>query len=272
MSKKIYTTSNYDLFRHLIDNREVKTRTTQKIKESFSSVGYITNPIIVNEKMEVIDGQNRLEALRQLGMPVDYIIVEGAGIKECRALNINQSNWSTNDWINSYADGGNLNYMRIRNLLKEYSEFSLQTIGFATNNGAVTGAGVVKNGDLVCSEEDYANAHKLLDAIRPYKSRINQCEGRIGLLECALCFALQFDGVDTKRLLTKFEKYYGSIQPITNIEMALDEIERIYNYNSPKVSRCFIATEYKKADGGKANRRRLYQKAYAQRSLNTSGR
>ena len=129
--KKIYTTKNYDMFKPLIDNRDVKTRTTKKIIDSIKAVGYVTNPLICNEKMQIIDGQNRLEALKALGMPVDYVIEEGANIKHCRALNINQSNWTTMDWIKSYADGGNVSYRLLLNLINAFSDMKLRVITFA---------------------------------------------------------------------------------------------------------------------------------------------
>lgn len=101
--KKIQSTTNYAMFKTLDGNRSVKDHRVDKIVQSIVDVGYITNPIIVNEKMEVIDGQGRLAALERLCLPVEYLVHEGIGIKECRSMNIHQSNWTDYDYVSSYA-------------------------------------------------------------------------------------------------------------------------------------------------------------------------
>ena len=76
-------TTDYSLFKRLEGNRNVLEIRVKRITASIKKVGWIQNPVIVNEKMEVIEGQGRLEALKRLGMPVDYIIVPGIGLDEC---------------------------------------------------------------------------------------------------------------------------------------------------------------------------------------------
>ena len=53
----IYVSHDYDKFTRVKGNRNPKS--AKKIIESINNVGYILNPILVNEKFEVIDGQNR---------------------------------------------------------------------------------------------------------------------------------------------------------------------------------------------------------------------
>ena len=117
---KIYITDDYDKFKKLTGNRDVKG--TKKIVASIKSVGYVLSPILVNENFEVVDGQNRLEALKQLELPVPYIIQNGIGIEECRHLNIGQSNWNTTQFIRSYAESGNESYIRLLDLINDFSK------------------------------------------------------------------------------------------------------------------------------------------------------
>ena len=124
---KVYETNNYDMFKQMLGNRDIKGES--KIVESIKRVGLVYSPIIVNENYEVIDGQNRLEALRQLELPVYFIIQEGLGIEACRSLNIGQTNWGTEDYIYSYADVGNKNYRRLASLMTEFQkQFGIQGI------------------------------------------------------------------------------------------------------------------------------------------------
>lgn len=108
---EIYQTENYSIFKRLSGNRGVEDSRVLSILKSIQNVGYIKNPIIVNEKYEVIDGQGRLEACKRLGLPVYYSIAEGAGIEECIAMNINQKNWKVEDYINSYGELGINSYI-----------------------------------------------------------------------------------------------------------------------------------------------------------------
>ncbi|MBQ2600753.1 ParB N-terminal domain-containing protein [bacterium] len=68
----VYRTTDYDKFKTLDGNRTVEKSRVNKILKSINDNGYIHCPIIVNERMEIIDGQGRLEAVKQLGIPVEY--------------------------------------------------------------------------------------------------------------------------------------------------------------------------------------------------------
>ena len=155
---KVYETKNYDMFRQMLGNRDIKGES--EIVESIKRVGLVHNPIIVNEKYEVIDGQNRLEALRQLDLPVYFIIQKGLGIEACRSLNIGQTNWGTEDYIYSFADVGNKNYRRLASLMTEFQkQFGIQgIIAMAkprrVNEGGGLPNSVIKNGEFELSQEE----------------------------------------------------------------------------------------------------------------------
>ena len=61
----VYRTEDLSIFKTLKGNREVKENRKQTLIESIDKHGYITNPIIVNERFEVIDGQGRLAACKE---------------------------------------------------------------------------------------------------------------------------------------------------------------------------------------------------------------
>ena len=120
-NKKIHVTDEYWRFVKLEGNRPITDRRTDKIMQSILKIGYVTSPILVNEDMEVIDGQGRLSALERLGLPVEYIIHEGAGVEECIQMNINQSDWKDYDYVCCYAIRGDENYQRLQSLLDSYN-------------------------------------------------------------------------------------------------------------------------------------------------------
>ena len=62
---EIRTTRDYHLFKFMPGNRAIKNR-AENIKESIEKIGWISNPIIVNQDMEIIDlhDQQRVHDLR----------------------------------------------------------------------------------------------------------------------------------------------------------------------------------------------------------------
>lgn len=86
----IYSSEDYSVFRKLNGNRSVLEQRKNMIMASITERGWIRNPVVVNEKMEIIDGQGRFEALKELGLPIEYVVAKGASISDCIALNIKQ--------------------------------------------------------------------------------------------------------------------------------------------------------------------------------------
>lgn len=77
------------------------------------------SPIVVNEKLAVIDGQHRLEAhkrLYSLGhvFPIHYIIREGFNIKDAQQMNSLSKTWGLVDYARIEAQT-NLNYRLFMN-------------------------------------------------------------------------------------------------------------------------------------------------------------
>ena len=62
---QVRTTVRYDDFHILPGNREINQAHVLELIESFGKANlFDAHPVVVNEKMEVIDGQHRLEAAR----------------------------------------------------------------------------------------------------------------------------------------------------------------------------------------------------------------
>ena len=64
---EIKKTRMYDIFRFKKENREINYNKVMNLKSKLINDGRQIVPIICNRDMEVIDGQHRLEALKELG-------------------------------------------------------------------------------------------------------------------------------------------------------------------------------------------------------------
>lgn len=92
-------------------------------------------PILVNERFEAIDGQHRLMACKSIGVPVRFIVQRGMRIGEIISINTNSRKWTEIDYINRFAEEGNVKYIELRNWIKECSDFTVAfAIAIARNN------------------------------------------------------------------------------------------------------------------------------------------
>lgn len=114
------TTKDYEKFKLLDLNRNLNRRHINELKDSISKNGYLmSNPIIVNPDMEIIDGQHRFMALKEQGLDVPYIVLD-KDYDTIIDLNTTQRKWAINDYINYYCEKDhNPHFLRLRRLCKE---------------------------------------------------------------------------------------------------------------------------------------------------------
>tara|TARA_R110001606_G_scaffold393215_1_gene562945 strand:+ start:550 stop:1332 length:783 start_codon:yes stop_codon:yes gene_type:complete len=122
---KVYKTNDLSMFNPIKGNRPTNPSHVRKLAHSITVNGLLQNPIIVNEKMNVIDGQNRLKAAKEAKSGIYYIVVKDYGLKEVQTLNLNQKNWNKKDFMNGYADMGVESYKKLKDFYSKNSEFSL---------------------------------------------------------------------------------------------------------------------------------------------------
>ena len=241
--KKIESTNSYDSFKKLKGNRDVSPTRVRRIVESINKVGYVTSPVIVNENMEVIDGQGRLQALEYLGLPVEYIVHKGAGIEECLSMNIHQSNWTIRDYIKSYADRGYKGYVYTLKLIEEFGDLSLSAVLMSTQETYKVQKKVC-NGELMVTEDQYNKAREKLNYIRDVINKMKYRNGPKSHLEYTLVICLGMDIIDKERLKKKLIERCGIMKTWSNTINCLQSIEDIYNEQLGYP--LFIVTEYKK--------------------------
>ena len=239
----VYTTRDYSIFKRLAGNRDIPESRISKIVTSIQEVGWVHNPIIVNEKMEVIDGQGRLTALQRLKMPVEYVIAEGAGNKECIYMNMNMVNWKLPDFVKSYAEQGNENYQRLMILMDKYANGNLNIISTALYRISKAKLNDIKEGTLQLTEEQYKDAVPRLEFIKPLLEKLDdkKLPGSMVTLLQTLIYYYDYPEVDKERLAYGVEKYIYNATPwVSNIDCER-EVENAYNYNMKLENKISIA-------------------------------
>ncbi len=96
----ILTTTDYSIFKKYKGNRDIDHKHINNLVESFKK-GVLPFFIEINSKYEVIDGQHRLDALKILNLPVNYIINTNTyDYTDIIRLNNIKKSWKIGDYAN----------------------------------------------------------------------------------------------------------------------------------------------------------------------------
>lgn len=105
----IQKTKEYNIFKYINFNRTKKKHHIEQVKKIIQKENLLhLHPILINEKMEVIDGQHRLEAAKELGLEV-YYIQDAISYNHILNSNLYQKKLSLSDVIKFYAKKDGIN-------------------------------------------------------------------------------------------------------------------------------------------------------------------
>lgn len=116
---EVLSTKDYKKFQLLKGNRRLNARTYAKILNSMKEE-HLMIPILVNENLEIIDGQHRYHASMELGLPVYYVVVAGYGLDEVKRANIASSNWTKEDFLAAFVEEESEHYLVLKELVDVY--------------------------------------------------------------------------------------------------------------------------------------------------------
>jgi len=184
---------------HFLKKTEkLKLKKISEIKESMKKFGFIPGrPVLITKEGVIIDGQHRFLAAKDLDIDVEFEILEGDYIEKMIQLNCTQSNWTLEDYINSYAIQ---NIDCYRKLLKFQEKYDLSmSSAIAILFGAGIKSSDIRKGDSIkiksnaeavadfilnCNTIAYNKDHKFIRAIvnvydKLTKSQLNRLKSRL---------------------------------------------------------------------------------------------
>ena len=227
MMPTILKTDNYSVFKKIKGNRRVgkthKNNLVRAISEDASCISY--NPIIVNDKNEVIDGQHRLSALEELNLPVYYIKVNGLTLKNVQMLNALSKSWTPMEYAKSFSDLGNSHYQGYIDFKKTYKLNHDVLLRYLSLGKPMT-SDMFKKGKF-----EITNPRKSEDLCK----RLNEV-GRFYKGFKRRTFAFAFQSIwenpeyDHERMLLKLSKTKKEIGDYATKEEYLYELDKIYNH------------------------------------------
>lgn len=240
---KVYKTNDLSVFNQIKGNRPPNPQHVRRLCASINTYGILQNPIIVNENMDVIDGQHRLLAAKEANSGVFFIIVKGYKLGEVQVLNLNQKNWTKKDFLEGYADMGIEPYVKLRNFTRRNSDFNITNcIALCQNSNNASNTSISqkyrKDGREYKQKEvfeegtwlgkdfelaqEWANKLKM---IKPYYNgykRSTFVGAMIGLFK--------HSNFDFFEFLNKLKKQTQKLDDCSNVSQYRLLIEDIYNY------------------------------------------
>jgi hypothetical protein len=114
----VFETYNYELFSFFEENRGINPANVERIKKSMQEKRLL-NPIIVDSQLNIVDGQHRFTASKELGLSIQYIIDKNATIEDIPRLNTITKTWKQVEYLNYYRKREYKSY-------KKMYEFMLQ--------------------------------------------------------------------------------------------------------------------------------------------------
>ncbi len=228
---RIYFTTDYGRFKFLKGNRDLNEGKVNKIKDVIRAGVDVLKyaPIIVNEAMEIIDGQHRFAVSRELKANVYYVIHKDADLSIVPTINSNHTKWRNSDFLNSYLDLKRPAYIELHTFIMAHEGISLSTAVKVFHAGTPASSEALeafRDGTLSIDGKDRAyHLGKLLSGFsghtdNPYSSRFFHV-------------MIQLDGndkYDHALMLRKLEESGRRIEDVKSAKTIIQEMESIINH------------------------------------------
>ena len=244
---QVMETTDYSIFKPTVGNRNVNKLHVKRLKDSFKDA-YLMAPAIVNQNIEIIDGNHRKEAAQALGLPFRFIICNDYGLREIQILNENMKNWTKLDYLNAYCELKYPQYLKFRIFMHRFDEFGIaacETIltnkltgGHTTRTsaelkGTINASGsyaqrYFQEGDLIIPdyEKSIENAEKIM-MVKPYYDGFNR-----PVFVKAMIGIFRIERYNHSQLLNRLKANPTAMQHCSNVTQYKLLLEDIYNFRS----------------------------------------
>jgi hypothetical protein len=243
MSKpyNIRRTTDYDAFQRITGNRIVRPAHVKKLKLAIEqdpeTIKY--NPILVNEKMQIIDGQHRYQACQLLDLPIYYVMVEGLKLEEVQKFNSVAKQWQPMDYAQAFAELGNQNYQYYLDIKR--SDLSVNhdsLLRYLALGEPITGTSFTE-GRLVVP--DYNRSVELLyqlHEVGTYYERFNIRSFALAFLKLA-----QDERYDHKRMIASMKEYASLIEDYSKESDYFKALNKVYNWRRNEKNKVYFGDQ-----------------------------
>ena len=249
-------TKNWKAMTYLEDNRDTDDADIKRLAENIKKHGQL-QPIVLNEKWEIIEGQHRVKACQLLDIPVLYIISIGATIKEVIVMNNNQKSWRNRDYLKCFSHPNHKNskeYKKIKAFFDTYGlNFSVSInllAGYEKKASSYTGSGKARKAFIEGNFKikSLESAEKYGNQLKRLKSKVPNLvqNGKFCMAWVTMQNNIAPDSEGTFSMMTGVKQMEKNIDELThckNQDSWDDGIIRAYNKGLNKKNKITVIKE-----------------------------
>ncbi len=225
-------TLDYNIFKEISSNREVDPRHVRKLTVSINKRNLLhVNPIVVDAKMRIIDGQHRLAAAKILEVPI-YYVKEDINRQDISMLNSNQKNWTAMDYINFYTVEKNSAFVQLSGMINHYPDMAISALLSLSNGAGKRSIEQLKDGVIDISNHNHCR--EVCETCKELNRRYQKDFVFDSRFPLALSAALNAENFKLAMLIEKIDASQREwVRCHTKVQY-LEMIEEIYNRNLSK--------------------------------------
>lgn len=229
-------TNKYSQFIFVNTNRnKIHEYRVKELMESIKQENFLhLKPILVNKKMEVMDGNHRLLAAQALKVDIYYVVDDVSD--SCMLAMQNSKQWINADYLNFYVRKGKAEYIKLLNFMKLHS--LSMTIAMKLCS-AQKGAPMIKfrTGEFLFSTDTCSN--DILICQKTIEKVMIHYTGNAGSWCKSAKFWISFSSFirhplfDDKKWFNNLNKLMPLMGPKVSSEHYVSMFEKIYNHRNP---------------------------------------
>lgn len=221
----IFWTDEYDAFKFYDLNRDIDNNyVSNKIKKSLLEQGWLPQfPMVVDEDFNIMDGQHRFLAAKELKIKIPVKIAQGFTDEQMIAINNATKRWSDKDFIAYKAKKGDVAARKLVTLCNRYNftaRSAMRVVGIYTRTSLK---------ESILNDFDFNRAEKIAQQIIEILEILK--EKGTKSIEALATFTKHPD-YDHERFINKLSSQQDRIHHCNTIGAFIEMFENIYNYNS----------------------------------------
>lgn len=234
----IHETKEYDKFQRDETNRPIDYAHLQRMKKSIKRKNFLPeHPITVDADMNLLDGQHRLQAAKELGLPIYYIISATMTKEDVPILADARKQWRLQDRLHTYMARGNADYFALSNFVNAFPEISLNEAMYLchySNGDKQSVRDLFVEGDYTCN--NLSLAQEAAHAVRDFAPYLPEYYKRWAFIR-AIANLVADPRYDHARMMRKVRYQSAKLRPCVRSADYYPILNEIYNYRVPDEER-----------------------------------
>lgn len=212
-------------------NRAIDDNHVWRLAEAIADKNLLAEyPILVDSELRVIDGQHRLRAAEELGVPIYYIVSSKATVSDAAITTAVTKKWTAADYLNRYVAEGRAEYIKLSNFMNEVEFISpkitlLRDLCYYGNRQGLNLA--FSQGKYICNDIPFAR--KVIKNLVDFGNYVSFYKDERFIRSIASLTANA--DYDHKRMMDKMSYLSARIVKCPDQQTYFERFNEVYNYH-----------------------------------------